>query len=115
MQRVSGHCSQNWSLRMLFIHGEMPALLREWYDAARRCAINATEQKFERARVCTPSKRNLATASNISQSTTVRAWELLVERGTVRRVHAVGAALGAQRIPPPARMVSDVSCKSRGH
>lgn len=76
---------------------ELPALLGEWRNEAGSlahrlaCAIENAVQRGELLEGwALPSERNLATALDVSRSTTARAMELLAERGIVRRVHGAG-------------------------
>ena len=75
----------------------MPALLGEWRTGAGSLAqrlADAVDQAVERGELVEgwtlPAERGLSSALDISRSTTVRAMELLRQRGTVRRVQGAG-------------------------
>nr|WSY48848.1 PLP-dependent aminotransferase family protein [Streptomyces sp. NBC_00886] len=95
----------------------MSELLGNWRAgggplAARlACAIEDAVRRNELAGgVALPSERRLAAMLDLSRSTVIRAFELLTERGTVRRIQGSGtfiADLPPERIPdqlpPPLR------------
>jgi DNA-binding transcriptional MocR family regulator len=82
---------------------ELSALLGEWRNGAGPLAhrlADAIGSAIERGELlegwALPSERNLATALDISRSTTARAMELLAQRGIVQQLHGAGTFVAAR-------------------